>query len=67
MRVAIAQLNQRVGDPAGNARAILDAAAAGRRLVELLLARIRGEAAASMILPTRLVVRGSSVTRKDRA
>ena len=31
MRVAIAQLNQRVGDPAGNARAILDAAAAGRR------------------------------------
>ncbi|KQR84049.1 LacI family DNA-binding transcriptional regulator [Sphingomonas sp. Leaf343] len=46
---------------------VQDAAAAGRRLVELLLARIRGEAAASMILPTRLVVRASSVTRKDRA
>lgn len=37
-----------------------DAAAAGRRLVEMLLAKIRGEAVASTILPTRLVVRGSS-------
>src|SRR3954447_2321018 len=31
MRVAIAQLNQSVGDPAANARAILDAVAQGRR------------------------------------
>lgn len=37
-----------------------DAALAGRRLVELLLARIRGEEAAGAVLPTRLVVRRSS-------
>ena len=37
-----------------------DAGLAGRRLVETLLGRIRDEAVASMVLPTRLVVRGSS-------
>ena len=37
-----------------------DAALAGRRLVELLLAQIRGEAVESVVLPTRLVVRQSS-------
>ena len=39
---------------------VQDAGVAGRRLVELLLARIRGEPAQSVVLPTRLVVRRSS-------
>lgn len=39
---------------------VQDAGVAGRRLVELLLARIRGEPAHSVVLPTRLVVRRSS-------
>ncbi|HEX8485918.1 LacI family DNA-binding transcriptional regulator [Sphingomonas sp.] len=39
---------------------VQDAGMAGRRLVELLLAQIRGEPVASIMLPTRLVVRGSS-------
>jgi DNA-binding LacI/PurR family transcriptional regulator len=37
-----------------------DAALAGRRLVELLLAQVRGEPVESVVLPTRLVVRQSS-------
>ena len=37
-----------------------DAGLAGRRLVETLLGRIRDEPVDSMVLPTRLVVRGSS-------
>ncbi|WP_093332831.1 LacI family DNA-binding transcriptional regulator [Sphingomonas rubra] len=37
-----------------------DAAAAGRRLVDVLLAQIKGEAAQSQVLPTRLIVRRSS-------
>jgi DNA-binding LacI/PurR family transcriptional regulator len=39
---------------------VQDSGAAGRRLVEMLLARIRGEPTASIVLPTRLVVRRSS-------
>ncbi len=39
---------------------VQDAGLAGRRLVELLLAQIRGEAVESVVLPTRLVVRRSS-------
>ena len=39
---------------------VQDAGLAGRRLVELLLAQIRGEPVASTLLPTRLVVRRSS-------
>lgn len=37
-----------------------DTTLGGRRLVEMLLARIRGEAVSSMVLPTQLVVRRSS-------
>lgn len=37
-----------------------DSALAGRRLVELLLAQIRGEEVGSVVLPSRLVVRRSS-------
>ena len=37
-----------------------DAGLAGRRLVETLLGRIRDEPVVSIVLPTRLVVRGSS-------
>ena len=39
---------------------VQDAGLAGRRLVELLIAQIRGEEVASVVLPTRLVVRRSS-------
>ena len=39
---------------------VQDAGLAGRRLVELLLAQIRGDAVDSVMLPTRLVVRRSS-------
>ncbi|KQU55687.1 LacI family transcriptional regulator [Sphingomonas sp. Leaf339] len=39
---------------------VQDAGTAGRRLVELLLARIKGDLAASLVLPTRLTVRRSS-------
>ncbi len=37
-----------------------DAAAAGRRLVDVLLANIRGEPTQNVVLPTKLVVRRSS-------
>ena len=40
---------------------VQDAGAAGRRLIDTLLARIRGEPTQSVVLPTRLVVRRSSV------
>jgi DNA-binding LacI/PurR family transcriptional regulator len=39
---------------------VQDAGLAGRRLVELLLAQVRGEPCESVVLPTRLVVRRSS-------
>nr|WP_233150696.1 LacI family DNA-binding transcriptional regulator [Sphingomonas sp. BT553] len=46
---------------------VQDAGTAGRRLVELLLARIKGDTVANLVLPTRLTVRRSSGDINDAA